>query len=85
MLGEFDALANVFERTAHLVAGLEGYPVFLPPRSMAQAEFIETLQRLAGGWKYAQFSGCFGGQVHEIWASETFLPTAISTSNASSG
>ncbi|KLO04992.1 hypothetical protein SCHPADRAFT_884129 [Schizopora paradoxa] len=55
MLGEFEELANIFERTAHLVAGLEGYPVFLPPRSMAQAEFIETLERLAGGWKYAKF------------------------------
>lgn len=57
MLGEFEALANGFERTAHLVAGLEGYPIFLPPRSMAQAEFIETLERLAGGWKFAKFPG----------------------------
>ena len=33
-----------------IVDGLEGYPVFLPPRSMAQAEFAEILERLAGGW-----------------------------------
>ncbi|KAF8137392.1 hypothetical protein EV363DRAFT_1317849 [Boletus edulis] len=26
-------------------------PIFLPPRSMAQAEFIEVLERLASGWK----------------------------------
>ncbi len=32
MLGEFDALANVFERTAHpRSGGWKGYPVFLPP------------------------------------------------------
>ena len=33
-----------------IVDGLEGYPVFLPPRSMAQAEFAEILERLASGW-----------------------------------
>ena len=52
LLGDFLALAKAFVRTASLVAGLEGYPIFLPPRSMSQAEFIETLERLAGGWKY---------------------------------
>ena len=50
LLGEFTSLLPTFARTAHLVVGLEGYPVFLPPRSMAQAEWIETLERLAGGW-----------------------------------
>ncbi|KAI0789458.1 hypothetical protein C8Q75DRAFT_866195 [Abortiporus biennis] len=51
MLGDFINLNPAFYRTALLVDGLEGYPVFLPPRSMAQAEFIEVLERLAGGWK----------------------------------
>lgn len=51
MLGEFTTLAKTFPRTALLVDALEGYPVFLPPRSMAQAEFVEVLERLAGGWK----------------------------------
>ncbi|KAI1790996.1 hypothetical protein LXA43DRAFT_1013995 [Ganoderma leucocontextum] len=50
MLGDFPAILPAFSRTAALVDGLEGYPVFLPPRSMAQAEFIEVLERLAGGW-----------------------------------
>lgn len=50
MLGDFPALLRAFVRTATVVDGLEGYPVFLPPRSMAQVEFIETLERLAGGW-----------------------------------
>ncbi|KAI0275437.1 hypothetical protein BC834DRAFT_852860 [Gloeopeniophorella convolvens] len=51
MLGDFPTLLLAFVRTATVVDGLEGYPVFLPPRSMAQAEFIETLERLAGGWR----------------------------------
>jgi len=51
MLADFVAILPTFARTASLVDGLEGYPVFLPPRSMAQAEFIEVLERLAGGWK----------------------------------
>ncbi|KAJ7903439.1 hypothetical protein B0H14DRAFT_3103527 [Mycena olivaceomarginata] len=51
MLGDFATLLTSFVRTAGIVDGLEGYPVFLPPRSMAQAEFIEALERLAGGWR----------------------------------
>jgi hypothetical protein len=51
MLGELPTLLTTFMRSAVLVDGLEGYPVFLPPRSMAQAEFIEVLERLASGWK----------------------------------
>lgn len=51
LLGDFATLVPSFYRSAMLVDGLEGYPVFLPPRSMAQAEFIEILERLAGGWR----------------------------------
>ncbi|KAI0045661.1 hypothetical protein FA95DRAFT_1607515 [Auriscalpium vulgare] len=51
MLGDFSTLLRTFVRAARLVDGLEGYPVFLPPRSMAQAEFVEVLERLAGGWR----------------------------------
>jgi hypothetical protein len=51
MLGDFPALLRAFIRAATVVDGLEGYPVFLPRRSMAQVEFIETLERLAGGWR----------------------------------
>ncbi|THU96896.1 hypothetical protein K435DRAFT_965768 [Dendrothele bispora CBS 962.96] len=51
LLGDFQKILPTFIRTAALVDGLEGYPVFLPPRSMAQAEFVEILERLAGGWK----------------------------------
>ncbi|KAG1742763.1 uncharacterized protein EDB91DRAFT_1037121, partial [Suillus paluster] len=50
MLADLPTLLATFSRTAVIVDGLEGYPVFLPPRSMAQAEFIEVLERLAGGW-----------------------------------
>ncbi|EIN14280.1 hypothetical protein PUNSTDRAFT_96015 [Punctularia strigosozonata HHB-11173 SS5] len=51
MLGDFAGVLPAFERTAAVVDGLEGYPVFLPPRSMGQAEFIEVLERLAAGWR----------------------------------
>lgn len=50
LLAEFSSLLPAFARAATLVDGLEGYPVFLPARSMAQAEFIEVLERLASGW-----------------------------------
>jgi len=52
MLGDFTVLLPSFLRTALLVDGLEGYPVFLPPRSVGQAEFVEVLERLAGGWRH---------------------------------
>ncbi|EPQ60075.1 hypothetical protein GLOTRDRAFT_51932 [Gloeophyllum trabeum ATCC 11539] len=51
MMGDFVGLVHAFARTAALVDGLEGYPVFLPPRSMAHAEFVEILERLARGWR----------------------------------
>lgn len=51
MLGDLPTLLTTFARSAVLVYALEGYPIFLPPRSMAQAEFIEVLERLASGWK----------------------------------
>jgi len=51
MLADFATILPTFTRTASLIDGLEGYPIFLPPRSMAQAEFIEVLERLAGGWR----------------------------------
>ena len=51
MLADFSGIIPTFIRTASVVDGLEGYPIFLPPRSMAQAEFIEILERLAGGWR----------------------------------
>lgn len=50
LMGDFINLIPTFIRTAALVDGLEGYPVFLPARSMAQAEFIEILERLGNGW-----------------------------------
>lgn len=51
MLADFKTILSSFVHAAATVEGLEGYPVFQPPRSMAQAEFIEVLERLAGGWK----------------------------------
>ncbi|KAH9486231.1 hypothetical protein JR316_0000295 [Psilocybe cubensis] len=51
MLADFVNILPTFIHVASVVDGLEGYPIFLPPRSMAQAEFIEVLERLASGWK----------------------------------
>ena len=67
---EFQNLVNVFDRSTNLVAGLEGYPVFLPPRSMAQAEFLEVLDRLADGWRYSKFTEALVGlhRGYQRWA-----------------
>ncbi|TFK56419.1 hypothetical protein OE88DRAFT_1649692 [Heliocybe sulcata] len=51
MMCDLVGLVHAFARTAALVDGLEGYPVFLPPRSMGHAEFVEILERLARGWR----------------------------------
>jgi hypothetical protein len=48
MLGDFASLLRAFVVAATIVDGLEGYPIFLPAHSMAQVEFIETLE---GGWR----------------------------------
>jgi len=50
MLGDFTALLRAFV-AATVVDGLECYPIFLPPRSMVQVEFVETLERFAGCWR----------------------------------
>jgi len=50
-LGDFAELLRAFVCVATVVDDLEGYPIFLPPRSMAQVEFVETLEHLAGGWR----------------------------------
>ncbi|EKM84303.1 hypothetical protein AGABI1DRAFT_117712 [Agaricus bisporus var. burnettii JB137-S8] len=51
LLADFSNLLPQFAKTAVLVDGVEGYPIFLPPRSMGQAEFIEVLERLGIGWR----------------------------------
>ena len=84
MLADTPRLLPTFTRTAALVDGLEGYPVFLPPRSMAQAEFIEVLERLAGGWRVGVQPHSLSRQsVHGMLAIEgpsTFSITSISES-----
>jgi hypothetical protein len=52
MLGDFKNAVSQFIKTAEMIDGLEGYPIFLPARSMAQAEFIEILERLAT-WRHS--------------------------------
>jgi hypothetical protein len=41
LLGDIAGASEAYAKTTHLVDGVEGYPVFLPARSMAQAEFLE--------------------------------------------
>ncbi|KAG8796410.1 hypothetical protein FRC16_009711 [Serendipita sp. 398] len=48
--GDFVSTLPAYQHAAALVDGLEGYPIFLPARSMAQAEFVEILERLASSW-----------------------------------
>lgn len=67
LMGHFDMLLPAFSRAATLVDNLEGYPVFLPARSMAQAEFIEVLERLASGWRAGQGVGGEGEGVLGAW------------------
>ncbi|KAF8580122.1 hypothetical protein K439DRAFT_1648271 [Ramaria rubella] len=89
LLGEFANLLPAFARAATLVDGLEGYPVFLPARSMAQAEFIEVLERLAGGWSTGVQPHSLSLQRLAITAPRSVLqtcnadPSAASSSSAS--
>jgi hypothetical protein len=46
ILGNFPSAVPRFTPTASLVVGPEGYhPVFLPPRSVAQADSVEVFER----------------------------------------
>ena len=62
MLGDFIGAVPVLTRAAALVDGLEGYPVFLPARSMAQAELVEVLDRLIAGWDNGKMPSWFSQQ-----------------------
>lgn len=50
LLGDFTAALHGLIRAARVIEVLEGGPIFLPPRSLAQAEVVEILERLAGCW-----------------------------------
>lgn len=52
MLADFIGILPTLARTAAAVDGLDGCPIFFPARSMSQAEFMELLERLAGGWAH---------------------------------
>lgn len=86
MLADFVNLLPLFIRTAWIVEGLEGYPIFLPPRSMAQAEFVELLERLASGWKNGiqphSLSAQRGKSKLFIEATEVIQPPAPEISNS---
>lgn len=80
MLGNFSRILPTYIRTAALVDGLEGYPVFLPPRSMAQAEFVEVLERLGSGWKKGSFEDEFALVVANGRNGTITLPSSSSLS-----
>lgn len=50
LLGDFAALVGQHYKIARLMDYLEGYPVFLPARSLNQSEYAEVLERLAVTW-----------------------------------
>lgn len=54
MLGEPQALLETFVKSAISLDGADGYPVFSPARSMAQADFNEILERLCSSWKHGK-------------------------------
>src|SRR5258708_4224790 len=51
LLGEMQTVCHRFIQTAIAMDGFDGHPIFLPSRSMAQADFGEVLERLVGGWR----------------------------------
>lgn len=50
LLGDFTAVLHGLIRAARVIEVLEAGPIFLPPRSLAQAEVVEIFERLAGCW-----------------------------------
>ncbi|KAK4702872.1 hypothetical protein P7C70_g3351, partial [Phenoliferia sp. Uapishka_3] len=50
LLGDFSAVLLQHYKVARLMDYLEGYPVFLPARSLNQSEYAEVLERLAITW-----------------------------------
>ncbi|KAK4051880.1 hypothetical protein OIV83_002585 [Microbotryomycetes sp. JL201] len=50
MLGDFTSLVTAHARTVRLMDYLEGYPIFLPARSLNQSEYAEIVERLALTW-----------------------------------
>ncbi|EJU02673.1 hypothetical protein DACRYDRAFT_115693 [Dacryopinax primogenitus] len=84
VLGDFAGLLAAFQRTALLVDGLDGCPIFLPARSMAQAEFIEVLERLASGWRMGAVPHSLSLRRLAIEAGPPIPPIRISSPSSSS-
>ncbi|KAF7327659.1 CRAL-TRIO-N domain-containing protein [Mycena kentingensis (nom. inval.)] len=91
LLGDFTQLLPTFLRTSRIVDNLEGYPVFLPPRSLAQAEFLEVLERLATGFQlgvgpYTDPTASRGkekAEAMEEMDAEELVPPPLSASSSS--
>ncbi|SCZ99462.1 BZ3500_MvSof-1268-A1-R1_Chr3-1g06022 [Microbotryum saponariae] len=56
LLGDFKTLVQAHARTVRLMDHLEGYPVFLPARSLTMSEYAEVLERLSATWRIARES-----------------------------
>ncbi|KAF8274489.1 hypothetical protein EI94DRAFT_1794269 [Lactarius quietus] len=75
---------------ATVIDGLEGYPVFLPPRSMAQAEFVETFDAHGYGHGHGHANGKLAigtpplppMETHILMPRTFFDPLAPSTSSS---
>lgn len=53
MLGELSALLRALIHTATVIGGLKGYPIFLPPRSMARRRAAPfSCARPRSAWKW---------------------------------
>ncbi|KDE07494.1 hypothetical protein MVLG_02169 [Microbotryum lychnidis-dioicae p1A1 Lamole] len=56
LLGDFKTLVQAHARTVRLMDHLEGYPIFLPARSLTMSEYAEVLERLSATWRIVRES-----------------------------
>lgn len=83
ILGDFVSVVSGYQHAAALVDGLEGYPIFLPARSMAQAEFVEIMERLASSWGPGTQPHSFSQQTNTLMIEGPPMPLAIEGPTAS--
>lgn len=77
LLGDIPALLEAFVRSAVSLDGADGYPVFSPARSMAQADFNEVLERLCTAWK--------PGKPPPVPKSDEMAPETLPSSSSHAG
>lgn len=82
MLGDTHTLLETFVKSAVSLDGADGYPVFSPARSMAQADFNEVLERLCSSWKYGKPAKSYPAQTSSNLGTYPSSPRATSKPQA---